>query len=89
MFTLDQPRDPQTWPAFTAQPVPEWTMDPEVLARAVSGLAKSLVPGLVAHAKGIGISVPAQADNPHAELAGDAVIRLVRDISKHYFPQLT
>ena len=54
VFTLDKPRDPDTWATFEAQPVPEWTMDPEVLGRAVSGLGKDLIPGLIAHAKEIG-----------------------------------
>ena len=30
----------ETWPDFPAQPVPEWTMDPEVVGRAVSGSPK-------------------------------------------------
>lgn len=64
VFTLDKPRDPDTWAAIEAQPVPEWTMDPEVLGRAVSGLGKALIPGLIAHAKEIGVSFPPGLDDP-------------------------
>ena len=34
VFSLDTPRDPKTWATVTAAPVPEWTMDPEVVGKA-------------------------------------------------------
>src|SRR6478752_421276 len=58
VFTLDAPRDPATWPDVQARPVPEWTMDPEVVATFLSSLGKGLVPGLIAQAKAMGVALP-------------------------------
>jgi phospholipase C len=89
VFTLDTARDPRTWPDFPARPVPEWTMDPDVLGRAVSGLGKGLVRGLVAHAEEIGVRLPPGVDDPDADLPPATAVRVLRDISLHYFPALT
>jgi phospholipase C len=87
VFTLDRPRDPDTWATFEAHPVPAWTMDPEVLGRAVSGLAKDLIPGLIAHAKEMGVPLPPGVDDPN-DLPPAAVVQLLRDVCLHYFPAL-
>ena len=47
VFTRDMPRDPNEWATFAARPVPEWTMDPEVVGKALSGLGKAAGPGLI------------------------------------------
>jgi phospholipase C len=90
VFTLDQPRDPDTWATFEAQPVPEWTMDPEVLGRALSGLAKHLIPGLIAHAQELGVSLPPGFEDPNtqADLPPADVVRLFRGACLNYFPAL-
>ena len=43
--------DPDEWATFAAQPVPEWTMDPEVVGKAISGLGKDVGPGLIEKAR--------------------------------------
>jgi phospholipase C len=86
VFTRDEPTDPNTWTTIQAQPVPEWTLDPEVLGRTISGLGKAAIPGLIAHAKEIGVQLPAGADDPGADPA--VVLRAFRDICLHYFPVL-
>jgi phospholipase C len=66
--------------------VPEWTLDPEVLGRALSTLGKQAVPGIIAHAKDVGIPLPpgvGDGDVPPAE-----VYQLLRGIMLHYFPGL-
>ena len=88
VFTLEEPRNPETWPDFPAQPVPEWTMDPEVVGRAVSGLAKGMIPGLIAHAKEMGVPLPPEADDPNAELPPAMLVQLLRGAALHYFPAL-
>jgi phospholipase C len=88
VFSRDQPRDPQTWPDFPAQPVPEWTADPEVIGRAVSGLAKKMIPCLIAHAKEIGVPLPPEANDPNAELPPAMLVQLLRETALHYFPAL-
>ena len=87
VFTLDTPRDPKTWATPAAGPVPSWTVDPEVVGRAVSGLGKGVVPGLVAHAKSRGIALPPEAEDPDG-LVPRAVVDLLRVLGHHYFPAL-
>ncbi len=88
VFTLDKPRDPDTWPEMAAQPVPEWTMDPEVVGRAVSGLAKALIPGLISHANELGLALPPGLDDPNTEPPPAALVGFLREICLHYFPGL-
>ncbi len=71
VFTLDEPRDPATWPDVQAQPVPEWTMDPEVVGRRSSAAsARALVPGLIAHAKAMGVPLPPGTSDDGSNLTG-------------------
>ena len=86
VFTRDEPTDPTTWTNIQAQPVPAWTLDPEVLGQTISGLGKAAIPGLIAHAKEMGIQLPAGADDPNADPA--VLLRAFRDICLHYFPAL-
>ena len=44
VFSLDTPRDPETWATVKALPVPEWTMDPEVVGESLSTLGKTVGP---------------------------------------------
>ena len=86
VFTRDEPTDPKTWITIQAQLVPEWTLDPEVLGRALSGLGKAAVPGLFAYAKEVGVQLPAGAGDPGADPA--VLVQAFRDICLHYFPAL-
>jgi phospholipase C len=85
VFTRGEPRDPSDWPDLLARPVPEWTLDPEILGKALSSLGKQMVPGLVAHARDMGIQVPAEVDG---ELPPAEAYQLLREICLHYFPGL-
>ncbi|MGZ0711343.1 alkaline phosphatase family protein (plasmid) [Coraliomargarita sp. W4R53] len=87
-FTLDTPRDPQTWPDFTAQPVPAWTLDPEVLGQTLSGLGKAAIPGMIAHAKEAGVHLPPGVGDTDADLPPAVLLQALRDICLHYFPAL-
>ena len=88
VFTRDTPRDPQTWATIKAQPVPEWTMDPEVTGKALSTLGKSAAPGLIEHAREMGVKLPPQLDDPNTELTPTLIIEVLRDVAWHYFPRL-
>jgi len=88
LFTLDEPRDPQTWASVTARPVPEWHLDEEALAKGLSGLGKSMGRGIIEHARELGVALPPQLDDPNAEITPDLIVNVLRDIAWHYFPQL-
>jgi hypothetical protein len=48
VFSRATPRDPETWAAITARPVPDWTMDPEVVGKGLSTLGMGIGPALIA-----------------------------------------
>jgi phospholipase C len=88
VFSLATPRDPQTWAAVKAHPVPEWTMDPQVVGESLSTLGKAMGPGLIAKAKEMGVTLPAELDDPNAQLTPGLVVPFLRDVAHHFFPLL-
>lgn len=88
LFTLDEPRDPQTWATITAGPIPEWHLDEEALSRGLSGLGKSVGPGIIEHARELGLELPPQLDDPATELTPELIIDVLRHVAWHYFPLL-
>jgi len=88
VFSLATPRDPGSWAAITAHPVPEWTADPEVIGQALSSLGKGLVPAFIAMARQTGAPLPAELNDPDAVLPPGRVVGVLRDIAGHFFPLL-
>src|SRR5690242_3901222 len=85
VFSRATPRDPGSWAAPKAHPVPEWTADPEVIGQALSSLGKDLVPAFIAMARQLGVPLPAEVNDPEAALPPG---RVLRDIFGHFFPLL-
>jgi hypothetical protein len=81
VFTRAAPRDPQAWTTFDAQPVPESTMDDEVVGQASSTLGKAAAPALIERARELGVALPPQLDDPSVELTGALIIKVLRDVS--------
>ena len=69
VLSLDTPRDPDTWATVMARPVPEWTMDLEVVGMALSTLGKGMAPALFAKAQELGVPLPAELTEPGADAA--------------------
>jgi phospholipase C len=88
LFSLDAPRDPETWATITALPVPSWHLDEEALGKALSGLGASMGQGLIAHARELKLELPPQLDEPGAEPTPQDIIEVLREIAWHYFPRL-
>jgi phospholipase C len=88
VFSRATPRDPGSWAAPTAHPVPEWTADPEVIGQALSSLGKGLVPAFIAMARQLGVPLPAELNDPEASLPPGQVVGVLRDIAGHFFPLL-
>jgi hypothetical protein len=61
------PRDPGTWVPVKAQPVPDWALDYEVLGKALSGLGKTVGPGLIDKARALGATLPPELDRPPSD----------------------
>jgi phospholipase C len=88
VFSLAAARDPQTWATLTTRPVPEWTMDLEVVGQALSTLGQGLAPALIAKAKELGVPLPAELTEPGAELPPGQIIGVLRQVAGHFFPLL-
>jgi phospholipase C len=88
LFTLDEPRDPRTWAAFTALPVPAWHLDEAALNKGLSGLGKVMGPGIIAQAKELGLELPPEVDKPDAEITPAVLLEVTRRIAWHFFPLL-
>ena len=88
VFTRGTPRDPQTWASVTAQPLPAWAIDYAALGNALGYLGKDVAPGIIEHARQMGVKLPPQLDDPSAELTPQLIVEVIRDVAFHYFPQL-
>ena len=72
-----------------AQPVPDWALDYELMGKALSGLGKTMGPGLIENAKAMGVkNLPPQLDDPNAQLTPELIVEVLRDVAWHYFPKL-
>ena len=60
VFTRETPRNPEAWATFEARPVPAWTMDPELVGKAISVLGKAAAPGLIERARSLGLKLQSQ-----------------------------
>jgi len=88
VFTLDAPRDPAEWVTITPRAVPDWTMDTEVVGKALSTLGKGMGPALIAKAREMGVTLPAELSDADARLTPALVVPFLRDVAHHLFPLL-
>jgi phospholipase C len=88
LFSRATPRDPQTWAAPTAHPVPAWTMDPEVVGQGLSNLGMGIGPALITRAQQMGVQLPAELTDPGTELPPRLIVSVLRQIAGHFFPLL-
>ncbi len=88
VFSRATPRDPGTWAAITAHPVPDWTMDPEVVGQGLSTLGMGIGPALIARAQQMGVQLPAELNDPAADLPPRLIVSVLRQIGGHFFPLL-
>jgi phospholipase C len=88
VFSRATPRDPGTWAAITARPVPGWTMDPEVVGKGLSTLGMGIGPALIATAQQMGVQLPAELNDPAADLPPQLIVSILRQIAGHFFPLL-
>jgi phospholipase C len=88
VFSLTTPRDPTSWATTKALPVPDWTMDPDVVGRALSALGKGVAPAIISKAQEVGVPLPAELTEPGAELPPGQIIGVLRQVAGHFFPLL-
>jgi phospholipase C len=88
VFSRATPRDPATWAAITAHSVPEWTMDTEIVGKALSTLGKGIAPAIITRAQQMGVPLPAELNDPEADLAPRLIVGVLRQVAGHFFPLL-
>jgi phospholipase C len=88
LFTLDEPRDPDTWATVTPLPVPAWQLDEAALNEGLSGLGKVIGPGIIEKAKELGLELPPELDGPDAEITPVVMLDVMRRAAWHFFPLL-
>jgi phospholipase C len=88
LLSLAAPRDPKTWATIKALPVPAWTMDPEVVGKGLSALGKGMGPAIIARAREMGVQLPAELNDPGAELSPSHIVGVLREVAGHFFPLL-
>ena len=87
-FTLDQPRDPKSWPVPNPRPVPSFTMDAAALGQVLSQLGKTFLDGLRQHAAENNVKLEGLPDDPTAEIPPEQIITVIRSALALYFPLL-
>ena len=88
VFSRETPRDPNTWSHLSSRPVPEWTMDLEVVGKALGTLGKGLAPAMLHEAEALGLELPADLTEPGAPMPPERIIPLLRQVAAHFFPRL-
>jgi phospholipase C len=88
VFSRTTSRDPHTWAAPTPRPVPAWTMDDEVVGKALSTLGKGIAPAIITRAEEMGVPRPAELNNPETGPAPRLIVDTLRHAAGHFFPLL-
>jgi phospholipase C len=88
VFARGTPRDPRAWTTVEAQPLPAWAIDYQAMGKALGHLGKDVAPGIIEHARQMGVKLPPQLDDPSAELTPQLVVEVIREVAFHYFPRL-
>jgi phospholipase C len=88
VFTLDTPRDPNTWPSPTPRPVPKFTLDVLALGNAVGSLGKNLLDGIRAYAQANKIKIEGIPEDPNAEIPPEKAVEVLQNSMAIFFPKL-
>ena len=88
IFTLETPRDPDTWPHLDARSVPGYHADKLAFIKGVSTLGKVAFKGLAAFAHQHNLDVPGLPNDPDADLEPEQVVQVLNSVSAMLFPQL-
>ena len=87
-FTLEEPRDPTTWPSPTVRPVPKFTEDVVALGNVVGVLGKDLLEGVRAYAEQANVTIDGIPDDPTTPIPPEKVIPVLQDSMRMFFPKL-
>jgi phospholipase C len=87
-FTLDTPRDPQTWPVPEPRPVPQFIEDAVALGTTASPLGKTLFQGVRAYAEQHNIEIEGLPKDPNDDVPPEQLLNVFRNFLATIFPLL-
>jgi phospholipase C len=87
-FSLDEPRDPKSWPVPTPRPVPTFAVDATALGQVLSELGKTFLDGLRQHATDNHVKLEGLPDDPNVAIPPEQIITVLRGALALYFPLL-
>ena len=87
-FTLDTPRDPDTWPTMHAHPVPEYIEDALLLGKSLTALGKTAFEAIRGFAQQQGIRIDGLPDDANAPIPPERAPGIIRDYLAIQFPLL-
>ena len=88
VFTLDTPRDPQTWPAPDPRPVPQFTEDAAALGTSISTLGKTLIQGIREYADQNNTTIDGLPQDPNGDVPPEHLLNVLRNFLATIFPLL-
>ncbi len=87
-FTLDSPRDPETWPVAEPRPVPQYVMDALLVGNSLSALGAAVFDGMRAYAAQHDIQIEGLPADPGAPVPPQTALRVVHNFFAIHFPLL-
>jgi phospholipase C len=87
-FTLDTPRDPNTWAVPDPRPVPQFTLDALALGQVVSVLGAAFLEGIRGYAAQNNVEIEGLPKDPQAEIPPEQILTVVRNLLAIFFPLL-
>jgi phospholipase C len=87
-FTLDQPRDPISWPVPSPRPVPAFTVDASARGQVLAHLGKTFLDGIRHHAQDNHVKLPGLPDDPDVEIPPEQIVTVLGRALSGYFPAL-
>jgi phospholipase C len=89
VFTLDTPRDPQTWPAPDPRPVAQFTEDAAAMGTSISTLGKTLIQGMREYADHNDTKIDGLPEDPNDDVPPEDLLSVLRNFLATIFPLLT
>lgn len=88
VFTLDEPRDPTTWPNPNPRPVPKFSLDALALGMVFSTLGKDFLDGLRGYAQQHNVKIEGIPEDANAEIPPADVVEVLQNSMALFFPTL-
>jgi phospholipase C len=87
-FTLDTPRDPETWPSIDPRPVPQYVQDNITIGKTLSTLGKVAFEAIRTYAETRNIEVEGLPDDPAEPVPPEHALDVLHNFLAFHFPLL-